>query len=163
MCPAPRHSFLSGVVVLWTNRTWRDRRGGCKTSINLELWIILNARVKKVKRLQRVPFRLLLLCPERADSLSVIVCMFPSEGKQEIIPVRPPHPGVLVSFWRRSFSVPSHARAEHRWNMSRKPNQTVCCRQCVGEGVEECRFCAGTGMFKVRKTVCLVLPVKRFF
>ncbi|CAB1118277.1 unnamed protein product [Ectocarpus sp. CCAP 1310/34] len=36
-----------------------------------------------------------------------------------------------------------------RWNMSRKANQTVCCRQCAGEGIEECRFCAGTGMFKI--------------
>lgn len=33
--------------------------------------------------------------------------------------------------------------------MSKKRNQTICCRQCAGEGVEECRFCAGTGLFKV--------------
>ena len=37
--------------------------------------------------------------------------------------------------------------------MSQKKNQTVCCRQCAGEGIEECRFCAGTGMFKVRYRV----------
>ncbi|CAM9096171.1 unnamed protein product [Ascophyllum nodosum] len=36
-----------------------------------------------------------------------------------------------------------------RWRISQKRNATVCCRQCAGEGVCECRFCAGTGLFKV--------------
>ena len=67
-------------------------------------------------------------------------------------------PGLLT----RTFLPPSLddplTSIMYRWRMAKNRDATVCCRQCAGEGVEECRFCAGTGLFKVGRRSNRRLP-----